>query len=122
MAGTINISGYQTQTPTGTVTIGPFTIPCSNIQQSTELVLANGDNVIANPPEIVGIFSGGVIIVPSPSSVVTMILSTSGIGAGGVHISPTLPTLWSFDPANLPTNFHIFTNTTPTLPTTFTWF
>lgn len=118
MSGRVAIQATLNELPQGTVSIGPLTITpnTSNLCSVINTVLLSGTNQMAIPS-----WALGLIIMPNPSNATPMSVHTV-ITDAGIHLSQTVPSLISFDPANMPTQLYILTSGTPISETSFIFF
>lgn len=79
MSGNLSIQGQQTNVPTGTINIGPFSIPLSNVQQSQQIT-TNATTVITIPSAS----PAAAMLILSPSGLTSGViaLGTGGSGPG----------------------------------------
>lgn len=99
MAGYVAISGLLSQTPQGTIRIGPLSITPngSNDFQSSQQTLPSGNNSITVPSWAVG-----VLIQPPTGNAV--VITLKGVnGDTGTVISPSGPTLISLTAGSVST-------------------
>jgi len=105
--GNLTVQGIQLLPNTQKFTVAQ-TIPFSNQSYNQPIPLAAGTNTYSVPTGF-----NGVIFIPALANGFTAV--SWGASAGTVnHISPTLTSIWTFDPAAYPTNVVITTVTTAT--------
>lgn len=93
--GRIALSGQVTGIPSGSKTIGPFTIVLPNaIGAISDLPLVSG----ANGPYAIPALATYVLIVPPPTNLSVLTLKGSDAGDTGVPINGQNPSLLSLDP------------------------
>ena len=97
--GLLNIFGTQYGVPSGN-NHDQLSIPYSTI---SEQVIISG--VVTNNTTAVPTGSQGVIVIPG-ASVTTL---STGFATSPPRVSPTYPSILSFDPASTPTNIYITT-------------
>jgi len=117
MAGRVTIQAVLNELPQGTLSIPTVTIAptISNLVQVLNVVLAEGDNLVAVPS-----WSVGVLIQPAAGNAVAMTLK--GIsGDTGTPLALTAPSLVSF-PASPPADIDLYSATLAVTDTTVTFF
>jgi len=100
--GMIIVQGLQTNIPQGQAGIGPFTIPCSPISMAT--ITGAG---VTNESYFVPTIGPGNDVVPAGVILIPTFAADASYQAGFIsgqltYLSPYYPTIWTFDPANLP--------------------
>ncbi len=114
-AASIVINGQISNTPMGTVQIGPLTISSAAANGETiQLVLQSGDNTITPPTNIAT--SGCIIVLPSNN---TAVVTEKGVGGDtGIAIGKTTTQVKNWDSTAVPTSFILNSASTQTGKTT----
>jgi len=110
-SASITVSGYISNTPTGSRSIGPITLTSAAANgQVQRVVLQSGDNVITIPT--VPAPNGCVIQLPSDNTSVTKFVGTTG--DVGFAIGKTTAHVLTWDPTAVPTSFILSSVSTQT--------
>ena len=118
MAGTVTISGNITGTPSGTVTLGPFSLITTSANQFAIVSVTLAATAFTSVT--VPTWASGVVINPATSN--TIPITLKGVtGDTGIALSLSEPTLLNF-PATPPGTFGLTTTGTPTTITQFLFF
>lgn len=103
--GIIAIQGLQTSLPQGAQQVGPYSIPCSPIG-ALILVGANATNAATAVPSENAVVTAGVSITPT-AGVSGATYQAGFISAQLTYVNPSgYPTIWTWDPAHIPTNIY----------------
>jgi hypothetical protein len=110
--GIITIQGNQTGLSNGSISIGPYTIPCSPI--GTLLAApSNATTSFTVPTDLSGsnVVPQGVVVVSNATAAMTC--SAGFITSELTRISPLgYPSIWSFDAASVPTTIFVTVSNT----------
>lgn len=106
--GFLSLQGLQTGLASGSSGIGPFSVPFSAISEVVAIP-ANSSNVATLVPT--SVVPVGVLLVASGTAAMTC--SAGFISAQLSRINPSgYPTIWTFDPAAMPTNVYVTVSNT----------
>ena len=110
-AASITVSGYISNTPSGSRSIGPITITSAAANgQVQQIVLQSGDNTITVPTGIAT--NGCIIILPSDNTAVTTL---KGVGGDtGIALGKTTKQVLNWDSTAAPATFVLNSASTQT--------